>query len=105
VIFVRFCVKQSLNRLGCLSFSVLQQWLDESKELESQIVEISVENSYPTPFTSMVAYETTQAKKDEQEHKSDADAAAAKKSSNVWIVYGIVVQAGCFNLIWCCCCI
>lgn len=44
-------------------------WLEESKEIEAQIVALSVAESMPCAYTSMVAYETTPAKKEEQNKK------------------------------------
>eukprot|EP01006_Ploeotia_vitrea_P038491 TRINITY_DN66241_c11_g1_i3.p1 TRINITY_DN66241_c11_g1~~TRINITY_DN66241_c11_g1_i3.p1 ORF type:complete len:629 (+),score=275.17 TRINITY_DN66241_c11_g1_i3:638-2524(+) len=54
-----------------------RQWLEDSKKIEQEIVQISTENSFPTPYTTMVAYETTVEKKAEQERK-DGDTGETK---------------------------
>jgi hypothetical protein len=58
-----------------------RQWLTESKELEEQIVQISVANSFPSAFTSMVAYETTVEKKRQQEQQQQRQEEEEKKEA------------------------
>jgi len=70
-------IKQRLDLLTS------KAWLEDSKEIEEEVVAVSVAESYPTPYTTMVAYETTpekkaeEAKKSEEEEKKDP-----KKKSN-----------------------
>ena len=44
-------------------------WLEQSREVENQVVELSCDEGMPSAYTTMVAYETTKTKKKEMEKK------------------------------------
>jgi len=48
-------------------------WLEQSKELEQEIIRISTEESMPSAYTTMVAYETTEKKLEEEKDKDKKD--------------------------------
>jgi hypothetical protein len=50
-----------------------RQWLTQSKELEAEIVKLSTQQSMPSPFTSMVAYEVDPKKKKQEEEQKNKD--------------------------------
>jgi hypothetical protein len=57
----RIFLKQRIDLLTA------KAWLEDSKEIEAQIVQLSKENNVPSAYTTMVAYETTKDKKDKEE--------------------------------------
>jgi hypothetical protein len=57
----RIFLKQRIDLLTA------KAWLEDSKEIEAQIVQLSKENNVPSAYTTMVAYETTKDKKSKDE--------------------------------------
>eukprot|EP00478_Filoreta_tenera_P000177 GABV01000177.1.p1 GENE.GABV01000177.1~~GABV01000177.1.p1 ORF type:complete len:479 (-),score=190.75 GABV01000177.1:21-1457(-) len=69
---------------------IARQWMLDSAEIKDEIVQVSTAESFPSPFTTMVAYETTPQKKEEQEKK---DEKADKKKRSGGGVSGKAVAA------------
>jgi len=55
-------------------------WLTEDEKIKDQIIQLSVETSMPSAYTTVVAYETT-TKKKEKEEKEQKDKKSKKKPS------------------------
>jgi hypothetical protein len=70
-------IKQRLDLLTA------RAWLEESKKLEAEIVELSCRESLPCAHTTMLAFETTEEKKREAEKKAGAAPDADKKTQGV----------------------
>jgi len=52
-------VKQQIDQI------VAEYWLKENQKLKTQLINISIEENMPTPYSQMVAFEVTQAQKQE----------------------------------------
>lgn len=65
-------VKNQLDQL------VAQHWLGESPKIKQQIIDTSINEQLPTPYTTMVAYEMNQKQKDKME-KQDKKNKTKKK--------------------------
>jgi len=59
-------------------------WFEESKSIQDQVVDISCQESMPSAYTMMVAFETTEEKKNSllQDSKDDGDEPLIKKGGD-----------------------
>jgi len=78
-------VKQRLDLLTA------RAWLEGSKDLESKVVNISCEESVPSAYTMMVAYETTEEKKKEMEKEMDPKKKGGKWWQNKKMIAAVAV--------------
>merc|ERR1719461_2650212 len=57
----RVFIKQRMDQLNA------EYWLTGNEKIKKQIVDISVNETFPSPYTSMIAYESTPKEKAEQD--------------------------------------
>jgi hypothetical protein len=77
---------------------VARQWLTQDEGLKKQIVDLAVNESMPSPFTTMVAYETKQKEGESKEQekkkqKGNSKAIAAAAVGGVLILSAAAVMS------------
>eukprot|EP01083_Nonionella_stella_P295751 1005054_1 len=71
-----------------------QQWLNESAVLKDEIVQVSTQESSPSNFTTMVAYETTPSKKEKEKKNKKHGSGAVSGATVAALAVGGIVAIG-----------